>query len=382
VLSSKILGKVATLVAPIALVACACTSAAATPAPTATPAPSVVASASPVPASVSGDFTNCAAGKKIGIILLNNTLQLFLDMQKSGNEVAQAYGFTPDWQSADGSLDKQITIMDQMIAQKYDVIAVNPVNSNAITAEINKATAAGIKVVSVAANVAASGNVNTLYNDYANFSLLAQVMGTSLNGKGNVLYLYGTIGNYASDQRAKGFTETMTAKFPNIKVTSQETKNNASTAVTIVQSALAGSTSVDGIATNDGALNVAILPILKAAGKDAAILQTANTGLTANTDLVNSGVILADVATGNFRIGAWNVGVAGRMACGAKFDNNLYMYSPLIMADATAAKLKTAGLDLTGKYITEAAAQTFLAGYVAEFGPKAPATSFTAATVK
>ena len=363
----------------VSIVATACTaSAASSPGASAagTTAPAGSSSAAPsAPAAPSGDLTGCGAGKKVGFVIMNTTLPLFVDMQKSGGEIAKAYGINDVWQSADGSLEKMVSIMEDMIAQKYDVIAVNPINANAMTSVINKATAAGIPVVSMAANVAGSGNINTLYNDYDNFTKQADILGTALDGKGYVLYLYGTIGNYASDQRAKGFKDEMTAKFPNIVLDVQETKNDVTKAATIVQQVLAAHPELSGIASNDGNLNVAAIKVLKDAGKTG-VVETANTGLPAMGAYLDSGEVLSDIATGNFRIGAWNAAVAARLACGQTFSNNLYMNSPLIMSDTTAATLKGKGLDLA--HISEAAAQTLMAGYLDEYGPKAPATNMTA----
>jgi ribose transport system substrate-binding protein len=383
--------KVLVLAFAVVFVASACTNAASAPAGGATPqasaapssaapssaAPSSAAPSSAAPSSAAtGTTTSCKGkNKTVGFAMINLTLPFFANFRKAGDEALAAYGVKGIWQSSDGVLEKEVSIIQNFISQKVDGIAVDPLNATALVPVFNQASDAGIPIEGAGNKVAGKANHNALYPDYDNFIVQARILGKALNGKGTVLFLIGAVGNYVSDTRQKGFMDTMAAEFPDIKVLVQPTNWDSSTATTVTQTVLTSNPDLAGVATVSDGLTLPALKVLEAAGK-LGIPFVAMDGDPQVFPYIDKGQVIADVMTADTRVGAWQAGIVARLACGATFPTDLYLKTYRVMSDGGAAKVKASGVDL-GDYVTTAKAQKIYDSAAIEFGPDVPDSAMT-----
>lgn len=312
---------------------------------------------------VSGD-SGKAKRPSIGVAEINLSLPFFVQMQKASVAIAKDYGVDVTWQSVDGSLEKQISVIESFIAQKKDVIMIDPVNAVALVDVINRATDAGIKVITMGNKVGGKANHNTLYNDYNNFVEQARILGTKLGGKGKVLLLIGTVGNYVSDTRQAGFEKTMASEFPGIKVITQPTDFDSSKAGSVTQTVLTNNPDLAGIASMSDGLTLAAIKVVGQRGLKIPFVTC--DGDSSVYPYIDSGVVLTDILTGSYRVGAWNTAVAARLALGSKFGTDLSMPTFTVSSQDSAGKLKQAGIDI--KTVTTEKATALGGDYVAEFG--------------
>ncbi len=308
-----------------------------------------------------------AASITAGIVLLDLKNPFYVRMQEAGTKAGKDYGIKTVWQSADGSLEKQISIVENFIQQKVNVILIDPQDAKGIVPVIDKATKAGIPVITMGNKVEGNGNYNTLYPDYDNESVVARIMGTALDGKGEVGLLTGNAGNYVSDNREKGFTDTMKKEFPNIKITAQPTNWDPAQAQRISETWLNNS-EPDAIAFINDPLGLAAKG--SADAKGAKLMYAGYDGDVEMHDMINSGEMLVDVLTGAERVGYWNVAAAARIAKGSKMPLDLFMPTYFVMSDDTAAMLKGKGLEV--EYITPEKAVQVGQDYSNELGPDQP----------
>jgi ribose transport system substrate-binding protein len=95
----------------------------------------------------------------------------------------------------DAQLDpaKQVTDVDQLVAQKVDLIVVYPLDANSLKPALNRAKAAGIKVVGWAGMASPDADPGVLTSNvdtggsYRGSKLLGDYVKTRLGGKGKVL---------------------------------------------------------------------------------------------------------------------------------------------------------------------------------------------------
>jgi ribose transport system substrate-binding protein len=122
-----------------------------------------------------------------------------------------------------GNPQKQISDIQGLIAQKFDVILVYPDGGEAILKAMTQATQAGIAVVTYDVGEHFPGALGKDYLDVTTESLvgvgrtLAEWTTKQLGGTGNVIVLGGTPGNPTSAAMALGWKEVF-AKSPGIKV--------------------------------------------------------------------------------------------------------------------------------------------------------------------
>lgn len=303
---------------------------------------------------------------KIGVAVIDLTNSFFVRMKEAGDVAAKDYGVETVWQSADGSLEKQISIIENFIQQKVDVIMIDPIDAKGIIPAITKAKDAKIPVVTMGNRVEGNWNYSTLYPDYENMGMVARAIGTALNGEGEVALLTGSAGNFVSDTRERGFKDVMAEEFPNIKVVASEPTNfDTAQAQRITETWLNTYPDLDAIAFISDPLGLAAISAAEAKGKK--LIYGGYDGDAEMQPFIEDGSVVIDVLTGAGRVGYWNVAVGARLAEGVKFPTDLFMPTHFVTSEATAASLKEKGLELI--YKTPAEANEILTGYTEELGP-------------
>lgn len=298
----------------------------------------------------------------VGVSEINLTLPFFVEMKDASDGVGKAYGVSVTWQSADDSLEKQISTIENYIAQKMDVIMIDPIDAKAIVPVVNEATEAGIKVITMGNKVAGTANVSTLYPDHDNWVKNAQILGHAIDGKGTVLLLIGEVGNYVSDTRQKAFEDTMAKEFPNVNVITQPTNFDSSTAAQVTQTVLTDNSDLAGIASISDGLTLPALKVLQSNNKLGLPVVT-NDGAPEIYPYIEKGQVISDVLTGSYRVGAWNTAVAARLAKGADLGRDVFMPTYFVAGDNSA--VQAAGVEP----ITTTEAKQVAQDYLKEFGP-------------
>ncbi len=307
---------------------------------------------------------------------INLTLPFFVNMKKASEEIAAAYGVDVVWQSADGALEKQVSLMENYIAQGCDAIAIDPLNADALIDVVNKGAEAGIPVVTMGNKVNATGNVNTLYPDYENFVLQGEIMCEAVGGQGTVLFLIGSVGNFVSDTRQAGFEDALAANCPDVELIVQPTNFDSSTATSITDTVLTSNPDLAGIASISDGLTLPALKVLEAKGK-LGIPVVAMDGDPGVYPYIDDGSVLTDIITGDLRVGAWNTAVAARLAAGSEFPTDIFMPTYVITSEETVAN-NAALADVD--WISTEEALGVATGYVEEFGPDQPDSAMDSAS--
>jgi len=169
-----------------------------------------------------------AGGKKVIGVLIGDFSDQFQAYMVDGMKKAaeKVKGDNVEVVLMDGKSDsnKQMSQMENLIAQKVDVVIILPINSEASKPMVENAVKAGIKVISVNAPlvnqdkaVAYVGSTDVLAGE-----IEAQKMADVLGGKGNVVILQGAFGHQAQIDRKQGM-ENILKKYPDIKVVGSQT---------------------------------------------------------------------------------------------------------------------------------------------------------------
>lgn len=304
-------------------------------------------------------------GGSIGVSAINLSLPFFVEMQEASEEIAEDYGVDITWQSADGSIEEQINTIENFIAQGRDVILIDPLNADALIDVINRATEAGVDVVTMGNKVEGEANHNTLYPDYDNWVELARTLGTHLGGEGKVLLLIGSVGNFVSDTRQEAFETTLTEEFPDIEIITHATDFDSSQASSVTQTVVTENPDLDAIASISDGLTLSAITVVEQQGLDD-IVFVSNDGDEDTYEYIEEGTILANVLTGSYRVGAWNAAVGSRLAQGSDLPIDLFMPTYFIASDDVAGSLTESGLEL--EYVTPEEAPAVATDYLTEFG--------------
>ena len=268
------------------------------------------------PASEEGASEEIQGGKNtLGVVAIDLQNAFFVRMKKAGDQAAKDYGVKATWQSAQGSVERQISIVENMVRQKVGAILIDPLDKNAIKPAIAKATKAGIPVVTMGNKVDGDGNINTLYPDAENMAANARVLAKAIGGEGEVGLLVGSRGNFVSDTREAGFVDTIKEEFPKVKVSSvQPTDFDAAKAADIATTWSTSYPDMKGFACISDTLCLSAQSALQSAGMDLKFV-----GVDGDAEMhpfMKNGQMLMDVLTGAERVGYWNIAVGARLVKG------------------------------------------------------------------
>jgi ribose transport system substrate-binding protein len=113
---------------------------------------------------------------------------------------------------------QQIQIVENLIAKRVDGIAIGPTDSAALTPLINRAIERGIKVLCFDTDAPQSNRAGYIGTININFGRhMGEVLGQTLNGRGNVLVSQGVATQQNLIERLQGVKEVCSQKYPDIK---------------------------------------------------------------------------------------------------------------------------------------------------------------------
>ncbi|MGD9721172.1 MAG: substrate-binding domain-containing protein [Pirellulales bacterium] len=130
------------------------------------------------------------------------------------------------WKGAilENDREGQINVVADFIAQGVDGIVLAPLDSTALVPSVLDAKREGIPTVIFDSGLADESVVVSYVatDNYRGGALAAQEIGKRLGGKGNVILLRYNVGSESTEQRERGFLETLKKEFPEIAVLSDD----------------------------------------------------------------------------------------------------------------------------------------------------------------
>lgn len=146
--------------------------------------------------------------------------------------------------------ERQIQIVEDMIAQKVDGIVLAPNDRKALVPAVEKIYARQIPCVIVDSAVETDNYLSFLATDnYKGGVLAARRIGEVLGGKGKVIVVEWTPNSASTDARVLGFRETLGKEFPGIEIVDSKYPNppTMEKARDVTQDMLTRNPNVDGI---------------------------------------------------------------------------------------------------------------------------------------
>lgn len=221
-------------------------------------------------------ISNAAFAEKIGVSMAKFDDNFLTVLRNGMADYAKTKpGVTLQIEDAKNDVSKQLSEVQNFIANKVDAIIVNPVDTSA-TAAITKAAAeAGIPLVYVnrqpddveklgpkAAFVAS--------NEAESGTLEAKAICKLLGGKGAILVIEGELSNQAAVQRTADVHDVLkTPECAGIKIIAEQTANwDRTQAQNLMTNWLSKGMQFDAVVSNNDEMAVGALQAMKAAGVD------------------------------------------------------------------------------------------------------------------
>ena len=159
---------------------------------------------------------------KIGATMLSMQNEFIVNIADEMQKKADELGAELIIVDAERSPLKQIEQVESFIAQKVDVIIMNPIEFEASSPAVTKALAAKIPIINVNSATSATPTAFVGSNDVESARIAMKYIVDKLGGKGNMVMIHGLMGQAAQLQREEGAKEVL-KQFPDIKLLAQQT---------------------------------------------------------------------------------------------------------------------------------------------------------------
>jgi ribose transport system substrate-binding protein len=245
-----------------------------------------------------------SAGTPIGFSVSTQVNPFYKAMADGVRDKAQ--GLEVTILNAEDKLEKQIADVEDLIQKKVQVIIINATHDGA-AAVLNKATEAGIPVVTLQRGVPGAKAVSHIGTDNVVIGREgAEWVAKALGGKGNVVVMEGIPGAASSEDRKKGSAEVW-PKYPGIKIVAQQSgKYDRAVTLGVMENILQAQPQIDAVFCFNDEMAMGALAAVKASKRTGIKI----TGMDANRDAreaVSKGELAMTIALPPYDIGKMGV---------------------------------------------------------------------------
>lgn len=229
-----------------------------------------------------------AQSASIGVSL--SSFDTFLTIVRGGmSKEAEAQQVKLQFEDANNDVGRQVSQVENFIAQRVSAIVVNPVDTAATKRISEAARKAGIPLVYVNRKPdekMGNGVVFVGSDSLVAGRLQMEELAKRLNGKGNVAIMVGMLSSDAAIDRTKGVKE-VAKKFPGIKIVEEQVADfDRKKGIDLMAKWLSNGTKIDAIAANNDEMALGALIAMKQAKVSAKTVLVA--GVDATPDALAS----------------------------------------------------------------------------------------------
>ena len=244
-------------------------------------------------------------------------------------EAAYWGNITVDVYDGEKSADKQVTLMNDCIAQEYDGIIIQTYNKATLTPAIEDAEAEGIPVVCINMDSDAVCHGLVSMTDYEAGAVIAEQIAQALGGKGNVVVIQATPGAARGINLEAGFQDAL-ANYPDIVILEEQSADwNMEKANTTMANFLTSyPDQIDAVFAHNDQMAEGAGMACQAAGIDDIIIWGAN-GESKALEYIEQGIITGTVYTDCYDQGATALRLL-MMYIGSDIDISDWEATPII----------------------------------------------------
>ena len=260
-------------------------------------------------------FAGCrGGGKKTIAVVPKGTAHIFWNSVQAGAMAAgEKYNVTVLWNgpAQETEYDRQIEIVDSMVARHVDGLAVAAAERKALVQPISRAVSMGIPVVIFDSGIDSENYLCFIATDnYGAGQMAAREMAKLLHGKGKVAIVMHEPGSASTMDRERGFDDVMAREFPAIKITARQYgHSDRAKAREAAENMMAANPDLDGMFSSSEPSSVGAALAIKSSGHGGKIVFVAFDSSDSMIEDLKAGVISAMVVQDPFQMGFEAVGV-------------------------------------------------------------------------
>ncbi|MDP9750426.1 substrate-binding domain-containing protein [Thermoanaerobacter pentosaceus] len=228
---------------------------------------------------------------------------------KGMQDAAKYLGVTAQYTGANEyDINQQVTVLEQVIAQKPSGILLTCINPDALKDPINRAIQQGIPVITFDADSPNSLRYSYLGTSNYNAGVIAARTLAKLVGEKGEVGVITIPGQLNHEERTAGFKDTIAKEFPNMKVVSvQDGKSDQVASAQAMASMMQAHPNLVGVFTTEASTGVGAATAVKEANKVGKVHIVSFDTDKGTLDNIKAGVIDATIAQGTWNMGYWGM---------------------------------------------------------------------------
>lgn len=235
---------------------------------------------------------------------------------------------------ADNNITKQVSQVEDFIAQGMDAIIVQTVDTTGIVTAIEQCNEAGIPVFTTAETPASGDIVCAIaFDSYESGYNGGQYIASKLEGKGNIVELVGVLGQETSRLKSAGFQAAIEEHSDMVILASQPAEYDRATAMSVMENMLQTFEDIDAVYAANDEMALGAAQAIEAAGLTGKIFVMGNDGTIEALEAVANGTLGATNATPGYIQGYIAVDVASRHLNGEEVPETIAEKNTVIDAD-------------------------------------------------
>ena len=247
--------------------------------------------------------------EKYVMVTFQSRIDYWKSVIKGFEDAAEVLGVSVEYRgSTQYDVREQVTVLEQVIAQKPAGIALTVMNPEALTPSIDKAVDAGIPVVLFDSGAPDSKAYSLLATDNYNAGVTAaRTMARLIGGKGEVGVV--TLPNQLNhQQRTNGFRDTIHNEYPEMTIVAVEDgKGDRIVSRDAAIAILDNHPEVKGIFNTDAVGGVGVADAVRLKQRQNQVKVVAFDTDKVTLDMVRQGEIAATLAQGTWNMGYWSL---------------------------------------------------------------------------
>jgi ABC-type sugar transport system substrate-binding protein len=288
--------------------------------------------------AVTASLATVAVATTVGVSMRTFDDNYLTNLKNAMDAEAKAKNVQVNFQNGNLDVGKQLSQVQDFIAQHVDAIIVNTVDSSATPKMTQLASQAGIPLVYVSIKPADKTLPHNVVfvgsDDKAAGTLQGQEMMRRMGGKGNLVIIEGELDNSSAVLRTEAIEEVV-KNFPDVKITQKQIANWSRTdAISLVSNWLTTGEKINGIAANNDEMAIGAILALKQAGQSPKSYVIGGIDATADAFAeIANGDLAVTVNQGANKIGASAIDTAIKLSKGESVDAYVYIPSEIVTKD-------------------------------------------------
>lgn len=231
--------------------------------------------------------------------------------------------------------DTENGLIENAITNKYDVIIVQPNNGEAQRPYVEKAVAAGIKVITTNARISGIEGASSVDADpYLQAKVNADLAVSQVPQNANVVVLMGPPGNFHADERRTSWQKEFFDKRPDVKIVGEEIANwNKDEAMNYMETWVQANDKIDAIIAMNDNMAAGALEVIKGNAKYKNTLSYGVDGTAEAVLLIKDGLMTSTSLQSAYALAESLMDTTNKLVTGAETEINTDIDCPLITKD-------------------------------------------------